>query len=108
MSMSRMYSVCGKCFLENPEDYNLAKEPICHRHPNTRKMEVFWDRAKGLFFHKTRPVPDKQIRGRFVLCTFEYQCKGERCTYAHSLAEQEEWNRLKTSGKLELCVYYAV
>ena len=95
------YSVCGKCFLESPGDSRLPAEPNCRRHPNAARIDVLWDNVNLHFYRQTRPVPDKWIRGRFVLCTFESQCKGERCTFAHSVAEQKQWNKLKDGGKHE-------
>ena len=92
-----VYSVCGKCFLENPENRRLSAELNCRRHPNANKLNVFWDSVHSLFY---RPVPDKQFRGPFMPCLFKSQCKrSEKCTFAHNLAEQQQWNKLKHGGK---------
>ena len=102
-----VYSVCGKCFLENPESRRLSAEANCRRHPNAAKLDVFWDRVYCLFY---RPVPDKPIRGRFMPCTLKLQCKGEKCTFAHNLAEQQQWNKLKDrvkdGGKCKTRLFY--
>ena len=101
MSTSLAYCVCLNCFREDPTDYGrLSAELECRRHPNAKRVEVYWDYEHSRFnLYKIRPLPNKEISGRFIICRFDRNCKGERCTYAHSRAEQEEWNRLKSAGE---------
>ena len=93
--------VCLNCFQEDPTDYGrLSAKLECRRHPNAKRVEVYWDYMHSRFnLYKIRPMPNKEISGRFIICRFDLNCKGERCTYAHSRAEQEEWNRLKSAGE---------
>ena len=90
---SDTYSVCQACFEENPANYQLPEERFCRRHPDGGRVNVYWDDVNYQFFYKIRPMPNKEISGRFVLCHFGSQCKGERCTFAHTRAEQDEWNK---------------
>ena len=104
-------SVCKKCFLAVPSE---AIED-CPEHPFAERCDVYWDSGSGVYREYTtiRPLPDKAISGRFIRCTFDYRCRGDRCTFAHSDAERAHWNRqLEQQGecaysecyKLVLCI----
>ena len=88
--MSGVYSFCRTCFLTDPTNYHGRE---CHSHPDAGRNDVVWDdRSKAYVLYKIRPVPDKEIKGRFIMCFGSLCTKGQRCTYAHTEAEQLEWN----------------
>ncbi len=41
-----------------------------------------------------RPLPSVRLPPgrRFAMCDGRASCRGERCTFAHSIAEREAWN----------------
>ena len=89
---------CRECFEENSAD---RRGLDCRRHPNASTIEVVWDEEHRCFVRKIRPLPDKVVPGRFIMCRYSQSgsCTKEYCTYAHSQAELREWNRLKDSSK---------
>ena len=97
-AMSGVYSICRACFRSDPTNRDIARE--CHRHRNEGRIDVVWDDVRNRFvLYQIRPVPDKEIKGRFIMCPLGSRCsKGQRCTYAHTEAEQREWNKLIKSG----------
>ena len=101
-AMSGVYSVCLGCFRSDPINCGELDAIECYRHPNEGRVDVVWDGVSNRFvLYQIRPVPDIEIKGRFITCRFGSQCsKGQRCTYAHTEAEQREWNKLIKSGKL--------
>ena len=93
--MSEVYSICRTCFVADPADHQGLE---CRSHPGAKINDVVWDgRSNKYVLYKIRPVPEKVIKGRFIMCSFGSLCRGQRCTYAHTEAEQLEWNRIKSS-----------
>ena len=92
------HPVCQKCFENDQSEAVLSSVQGCRLHPASPKVDVYWHDADNRFY-KIRPMPDKEISGGFIMCHFGPQCKGVKCTYAHSRAEQDAWNRQKF-GKL--------
>ena len=99
--MSGVYSVCRACFRSEPTNRDIARECYRHTHRNEGRIDVVWDGVSNrLVLYQIRPVPDIEIKGGFSMCRFGSQCfKGQQCTYAHTEAEQREWNK---SGKLTI------
>ena len=91
--MSQAAYVCPKCLERDPTNYSVFTHECVDpsRHDQSLRVQVYWQ--DGL--HRIRPVPNKEITGRFILCYLGPWCKGDRCTYAHSVAEQNAWNREK-------------
>ena len=93
--MSQAAYVCRQCLERDPTNYRLIthKCETPSRHDQSLRVQVYW---QDDFLHPIRPVPNKEITGRFTLCHFGPQCmKGDRCTYAHSEVERDAWNREK-------------
>lgn len=101
--------VCRECFLANPHGDHRGID--CRKHPQAERCNVVWSATNNCFtVQLIRPVPDKYISGRFIMCNFDQRCKGDRCTYAHSDAELKEWNRSKQGssnpgGKKMLAIF---
>ena len=91
--MSQAAYVCPKCLERDPTNYSLFTRKCVDpsRHGQNFGVQVYWQ--DGLL-HPIRPVPDVQIAGRFILCSFFPRCKkGDKCTYAHNEAERDAWNQ---------------
>ena len=105
--MSKSYpvlNVCRTCFLRN----SGAAEELCYEHDGGR-CDVMWDESRQCFReYQIRPVPERQIKGRFIICSFDGRCRGERCSYAHSDAEQKEWNAKLSGESLQQCLLHSL
>ena len=104
--------VCAKCLKDDPSRINL----ITHKcfqvslHSNEPRVGVEWAasskclkqvRSDGSSTPKAsiRPIPRAFFRGEFVLCDRGRRCKGERCTFPHSVEERDVWNAEKFGSK---------
>ena len=95
---TRVIRVCKQCFLDNPEHASTE----CHDHAGEGMCDVVWDEGERRYQeYRIRPLPKKDIKGRFILCSFDERCRGEQCSYAHSEAERKKWNDL-LAGELVL------
>ena len=109
--------VCSKCLDDHPGRVDL----ITHKcfaergeHSGIPRVQVQWTerrRLKRINSASTpiasiqssltagiRPMPRVDIPGKFMLCDRQ-RCKGETCTFAHSIDEQNAWNRQKNSTR---------
>ena len=101
--------ICSKCLYEDPSRYELVTFKCfdSDRHRGEQKMEVCWNcQSKELepmlypsqddssWQHsRIRPMPTVPVTRKFVLCnTRRRKCRGDKCTYAHSIEEMDDWN----------------
>lgn len=86
--------VCRVCLEQDPTNYRLVthKCEATSRHDQSLRVLVYWYEGR---LHPIRPMPNKDIPRLFMMCEFGYRCRGHECTYAHSKAEQDAWNKKK-------------
>lgn len=104
--------VCRKCLEDHPGRIDLLTHKCFaeRAHSAIPRVQAQWTERRQLErvtsagtpissiqSASVRPMPRVDIPGRFTLCDGK-RCKGESCTYAHSIEERDAWNRQKNSG----------
>ena len=93
--------VCTQCLQDNPYAVWLIKlkcfNPTHHHYPDEKTLVSI--EPSTMMLVKMRPLPQCAwtIQGncrRYPNCA-----KGDACTYAHSIVEQDTWNFIKTLYK---------
>ena len=102
--------ICGKCLHEDPSRFELVTFKCFNsdHHRGKQKMEVCWNpqssKLEPTLYPQhlrddserqswIRPMPTITITGRFVLCDPRRgKCRGDKCTFAHSIEERDTWN----------------
>ena len=102
--------ICRKCLYEDPSQYELVTFKCFQsdRHRGEQKMAVCWNpqsrELEPMLYHprddsaeresRIRPMPTDPVTRRFVLCNTRRtgKCRGDKCTYAHSIEERDAWN----------------
>lgn len=109
MSMERsskpsVYQVCQRCLQSDPHDISLisykCKNEAAHGHSVAKVSVQFNSLTKELVEVSDRrtnphirPKPPISLPSgkRYILCN-GVQCRGDSCTFPHSLEEKELWN----------------
>lgn len=105
--------VCRKCLEDHPSRIDLLTHKCFAErgaHSGIPRVQARWTERRQLErvtsastpissiqSASVRPMPRVDIPGRFTLCDGK-RCKGESCTFAHSIEERDAWNRQKNSG----------
>ena len=103
-----IYQICQSCFEINPCDEsivrNMCNDPL---HDGSAIIHAAWDDQMQSLV-QIRPLPQIVLSTGFARCKPPL-CRGNNCTYAHSLTEQRAWNHelymLKTRRKLHSYIY---
>lgn len=101
--------ICSKCLYEDPSRYDLVTFKCfdSDRHRGEQKMDVCWNfqsrELEPMLYpsqddsaerqSRIRPMPTVLVTRKFALCNpLRRKCRGEKCTYAHSIEERDAWN----------------
>lgn len=101
-SKSSVYQVCQRCLQSDPHDISLislkCKNEAVHGHSVAKVSVQFNFLTKELVEvsenpHGIRPKPPISLPSgkRYIMCN-GVQCRGDSCTFPHSLEEKELWN----------------
>ena len=104
------HGICCECLHEDPSRFELVTFKCFNydHHRGKQKIQVCWNPQSREFVpmlyphhlrenserqFRIRPMPTVSITGMFVLCDPRRgKCRGDNCTFAHSIEERDAWN----------------
>ena len=96
LALEILPEVCRACLVSYPrsgELLNFGCFALYGAHDGVPFVRTAWD-SKFQVMVEVRPLPLITLRpgSWFTLCRGTH-CKGQRCTYAHSVPELKQWNK---------------